>query len=266
MTHPEPSDGQSRVGFIGTGHIAAPMARVLARGGHQVSVSERNADVAAGLVAEELGIGAMPNQDVIDTSDIVFLCLRPSIWAEAVAGLRWRADQHIVSVMSGVPLRDIAQVCAPVIHLSATIPYGFIEMGGCPLPVAGDPSAVEMLFGDANPVLPQADEAALIHHFAASALASGVLEMLDVASGWLADQTHDADKAEIYVSSLIAGVLQHMDKSRAGQLAEERDALATPGTLNLQMVKGLAADSAFDGLPALLSRISASMKPEASRA
>lgn len=36
-----------RIGFLGTGHIAAPMARALARDGHTVTVSERNAETAA---------------------------------------------------------------------------------------------------------------------------------------------------------------------------------------------------------------------------
>ena len=89
--------GMTRVGFIGTGHIAAPMARALARKGHTVTVSERNAETAAGLVNASLGITVASNQGVIDASDIVFLCLRPALWADALQGLTWRADQQIVS-------------------------------------------------------------------------------------------------------------------------------------------------------------------------
>ncbi|MCG6904413.1 MAG: NAD(P)-binding domain-containing protein [Rhodobacter sp.] len=249
----------SRVGFIGAGHIAAPMARALARKGHDVTVSERNAGVAASLAGAGLGIRVAPNQGVVDGADIVFLCLRPAIWADAVAGLDWRAEQQIVSVMAGVPLAEIADSCAPVATLSATIPYGFVEKGGCPLPVAGDPGAVQALFGADNLVLPQDDESALQHHFAASAVVSGVLDFLDTAAIWLAGKTANADAAEVYVANLVSGVLQHMDKSRAGSLAGERSSLATPNTLNLQMVTGLAEAGAFDRLPDILDRVSASM-------
>ncbi|MCP3969238.1 MAG: NAD(P)-binding domain-containing protein [Rhodobacteraceae bacterium] len=249
----------TRIGFIGTGHIAAPMARALARKGHGVTVSERNAGVVAGLVAEGLGIDVAPNQGVIDASDIVFFCLRPAVWAGVLDGLRWREGQRIVSVMAGVPMAEIAAVCAPVTGISATIPFGFVESGGCPLPVAGDPGVLQALFGDANPVLPQADEAALRYHFAVSALPSGMLGMMEAASGWLAGQTGDAGKAEIYVANLIAGVLGNIEKDGAGRLTAERQALATPKTLNIQMYQGLRDGGSFDALPGLLNRISASM-------
>ncbi|MDU8909797.1 NAD(P)-binding domain-containing protein [Aestuariicoccus sp. MJ-SS9] len=248
------------VGFIGTGHIAAPMARALVRKGHRVTVSDRNATVAATLVEAGLGIDVAPNQGVIDASETVFLCLRPAVWGAALDGLTWREDQRIVSVMAGPTLAEIAAACAPVTRIGATIPYGFIEAGGCPLPVAGDPAALQALFGDDNPVLPLAEEAALASLFAASALVSGVLAMLEEASGWLADRTGDADAAEVYVANLVSGVLTNLPKSAAGQLASEKAALATPNTLNRQMVDGLTEAGSLAPLPGILERIAASME------
>lgn len=252
----------SRVGFLGTGHIAAPMARALARKGHTVTVSERNAETAAALVAAGLGITSAPNQAVIDASDVVFVCLRPAVWAEALHGLSWRADQQIVSVMAGVSLVEIAALCAPVTDLSVTIPIGFVEFGGCPLPVAGNPSALMDLFGDDNPILPQTSEAALTDHFAASTLLSGVLAFMETGAGWLAAQTGDAKQAEIYVSNLVAGFLRDVPKTKAGDMAAAKWALASPGTLNLQMVEGLQNAQSHAALPDILSKISASMEPD----
>lgn len=252
----------TRVGFIGTGHIAAPMARALARKGHMVTVSERNAEYAAALAGAGLGIEVAPNQGVIDASDVVFLCLRPHVWAGAVQGLTWRADQQIVSVMAGVALDDIAAACAPVAAFSVTIPIGFIENGGCPLPVAGDPAALTALFGEDNPILPQKSEGALNDHFAASALLSGALAFLETGADWLAAQTGDPRQAEIYVANLLTGFLRDMPKADTGDMAAAKWALATPGTLNLQMVEGLAEAQSFDALPTLLSKISASMEPD----
>ncbi len=249
-----------RVGFIGTGHIAAPMARALARKGHSVAVSERNAETAAALVASGLGISSAPNQAVIDASDVIFLCLRPQVWADVVAGLAWRADQQIISVMAGVPLAQIADACAPVADVSVTIPIGFVENGGCPLPVAGAPAALTALFGDDNPILPQTSEAALNDHFAASTLLSGVLDFMETGAVWLAAQTGDRDQAEIYVANLVAGFLRDMPKHKAGDMAGAKWALATPGTLNVQMVEGLQKAGSLAALPSILSKISASME------
>jgi pyrroline-5-carboxylate reductase len=248
------------IGFLGTGHIAAPMARALARDGHAVIVSERNAAVAAALVDAGLGITKAANQELVDAADIVFLCLRPAAWQEVVAALDFRAGQQLISVMAGVALADIAAACAPARDISITIPYGYIENGGCPLPVAGDPSALRSLFGRTNPILPQQDEAALRHHFAASTLTTAALSLLMASSDWLAAQTGDKDAAEVYVAHLVSGFLANLPKERGGQLAAERASLATPDTLNRQMVEGLAKAGVFDDLPAILSSISSSMR------
>lgn len=78
----------SRIGFLGTGHIAAPMVRFLASKGHEVFVSERGANVAADL-AKAVGAKILPNQAVVDRSDIVFLCLRPTVWESICAPLNF---------------------------------------------------------------------------------------------------------------------------------------------------------------------------------
>ena len=39
----------SRIGFIGTGHIAAPMARFLSAKGHDIAVTERNVKEALAM-------------------------------------------------------------------------------------------------------------------------------------------------------------------------------------------------------------------------
>ncbi len=250
-----------RIGFIGTGHIAAPMARFLARKGHEVTVSERNFETAAELSACGLGIQVAQNQTVVDGSEIVILCLRPAVWKEIMVALKFGQDHRIVSVMAGVPLADI-RASTGIDDVSATIPYGFLETGGCPLPVAGDPTVVNTLFAPENYVLPQAEEKFLQFHFAASALASGILEMLEVSTSWLAGKTGGPDQAEVYVGNLISGVLNNLEINRAGVLAAERNALASPKTLNLQMVEGLRKANAFDHLPRILSSISASMDKE----
>ncbi len=250
----------SRIGVLGTGHIAAPMVRALARAGHDLTVSRRGTAVSAALARDLPGLAVAENAEVVATSDIILLCLRPGVWAEVVEGLPFRADHKIVSVMAGVPIADITAACAPVTEVSVTIPYGFIADGGCPLPVAGDPGVVQALFGAENPVLPQADERALNDHFAASTLVAAALGLLEEGAAWLAGRTGAPEAAEIYVSNLVTGVLNGLDRDRAGELHAEKMALATPGTLNLKMVEGLAAAGAFAGLPAILDGISDSME------
>lgn len=228
----------AKIGFIGTGHIAAPMARYLARRGHQVFVSERNAETAAELAAEFANITVLGNQGVIDAADIVFLCLRPHLALDVLDELSFRADQRIVSVMAGIPLARLGDTCAPAREICLTIPLGFLEQGGCPLAVTPDGETLSALFGADNPIIPVATEAALNQHFAICAMVPGVLSLMDTASDWLAASTGDRDNAERYVTELMGGFLATMQPG-AGALHRETFALATDGTLSLQMVEAL---------------------------
>lgn len=250
----------TKVGFIGTGHIAVPMARLLARKGHRVTVSERNRDISAALAAELPSIQLADNQGVVDGSDVVFLCLRPHVWQDVVPGLSFRADQQVVSAMAGVSVADLGKACAPVSNISMTIPLGFLENGGCPLPVFPDGGPLAELMGPENLVLPVASEHALNQHFAASAMLSAVLGVMEEGADWLAGVTGDKASAEIYVNALITGFLRDVPKDGQARLAEFKWGLATEGTLNLQMVEGLRDAGAFAAVRDTLAAIGKRME------
>jgi len=250
----------SRVGFIGTGAIAAPMVRFLARRGHKITVSERSAALAADLAAEFENVTVTPNQSVVEAAEILFLCLRPHQWQDAVAGLRFRAGQQIVSVMAGVALDDLRAACAPAHRISVTIPLAFLETGGCPLPVYPADTPLTDLLGPENPVIPVPSEAALTTHFAASALLSAALGQMMAGAEWLGRRTGDPAGAETYVTALIAGFLRDVPQDGQGRLLEARSGLATEGTLNLMMVEGLEQAGMAPALASVLDRIAARME------
>ncbi len=244
----------ARLGFIGTGHIAAPMVRHLAAKGHEIAVSRRNAAVSAALKAK-LGVTVAEPQEVLDESDIVFLCLRPQHAGDVLAPLAFRAGQQIVSVMAAVPRAELQRLCAPAADIVQTIPLGFLERGGCPLAAFGNTDFLDRLFAPENPVVPVASEAALNAHFAICAMVPGLLDLMATGAGWLAGETGDAEAAEFYTTQLTAGFLAAMDRDGAGRLAAERDALATEGTLSLQMTDALLSGGAHEALRDALASI-----------
>ncbi len=249
----------NRIGFIGTGEIAAPMVRHLAAKGHEIAVTRRNAEISARL-ATDCGVLVDDPQGVIDRSDIVFLCLRPHPATEVLAPLGFRANQQIVSVMAGVSRADLTQLCSPATDITQTIPLGFLETGGCPLPALGNDRLLAQLFSPENPVVPVTGEAALNDHFAICAMVPGLLDLMATGAEWLGRRTGDTDGAEFYATQLLAGFLSSMDKSGAGRLAAERDALATEGTLSLQMTRALRDGGAHDALRDALSAIGARLE------
>lgn len=243
-----------RLGFIGTGHIAVPMVRFLADKGHDIVVTERNSMISAQLVASH-GVGVSDPQGVIDQSDIVVLCLRPQHANATLSPLAFHATQGVISVMAGITSAQLATLCAPATRIVQTIPLGFLEKGGCPLAAYGDHAMLSALFAPENPVIAIQDEAAFNAHFAICAMVPGLLDLMATGSDWLAAQSGDADKAEHFTTQLVAGFLAAMDKGTADRLAAERDALATDGTISLQMTDSLRNYGAHDALRTTLSEI-----------
>ena len=242
----------SRLGFIGTGEIAAPMVRHLVAKGHSAIVTERSRHISTEL-AKTHGVSIGTAQDVLDKSDIVFLCVRPH-QLDAFDGLTFRADHKIISVMAAVPSARLAEICAPATDFVQTIPVAFVERGGCPLPAFGNAHLLAELFEPENPVIALDTEDALNAHFGICAMLPGILDLMSTGAEWLAARTGDHNGAEVYTTQLIGGFLSDMAQG-AGRLAKERDGLATDGTLSLQMTQTLHADGAHDALKGALDAI-----------
>lgn len=252
-----------RIGFIGTGHIAAPMARFLAREGHEIAVTRRNEAVSAAL-AEEVGADVRDPQEVIDTAEVVVLCLRPHHAADVLAPLAFHAGQKVVSVMAGVSTAELVRLCAPVEadDIVQTIPLGFLEHGDCPLAAFGDTALLADLFAPENPIVPVASEDALNAHFAICAMVPGLLDLMATGAGWLAQETGDPDSAAFYTTQLVSGFLSTIYEEHAGRLEAERDALATQGSLSLQMTTALREGRAHEILREALAAIGKRLKDD----
>ena len=149
-----------RVGFLGTGEITAAMVRGLKGQGHRILVSPRNAAMAATLAAEVPEVAIALNEQVVEGSDVVFLCLLARVAAEVLPSLPFRAGQSVISVMVDAPIATLRQLCAPVTDIAITIPLPPITTGGCPLPVYPASPALDALFGEKNLILPQPSEVA----------------------------------------------------------------------------------------------------------
>ncbi|WP_289069488.1 NAD(P)-binding domain-containing protein [uncultured Aliiroseovarius sp.] len=249
----------TRIGFIGTGEIAAAMVTGLIGQGHQIMVSERNSGMAAALAAQSSDVTIAPNEQVVADSDVVFLCLLAEVARDVLPGLPFHAGQSVISVMADLPLADLRTLCAPAEELAITIPLAPIAVGGSALPVYPDSPALRALFGDTDLIIPCRDEAALNAHFGASALASPILEQMRTGAAWLAGQTGDGVAAEQYVATVFAGFLRSLAENPETSFDDLLDSLATEGglnaTLRAHMRDAGAPKALVDGLDALKPRL-----------
>ena len=227
-----------RIGFLGTGEIAAAMVRGLKGQGHQILVSPRNAAMAAQLAAEVAEVSIAPNDAVVAGSEVVVLCLLARVAGEVLPGLPFRADQTVISVMVDAPIATLRRLCAPATDIAITIPLPPIATGGCPLPVYPASPVLDALFGARNLILPQHSEAALNAHLGVSALCSPILDQILTATDWLAGFTGNPAAAEAYVAAMIRGYLP--ERANGGDLAGALQQLSTEGGLNATLRAAMA--------------------------
>ena len=243
-----------RVGFIGTGEIAAALVHGLSGKGHEIWISNRNWERANHLAAEGSGVTIADNADVVANCDTLFLCLMADVARDVLPTLTFRADQALISVMVDVPLGDLGPMCAPATDICLTIPLSAVSTGGSMLPVFPESSTLKALFGDTDTLIPVASEAALNAHFGGSALSAPLIAMMQTGSAWLAEQTGDKQAAETYVAGVFAGFLRQMAASGA-DFETLLQGLATEGGLNASLKQHVSDAGCHEALTAGLDAL-----------
>ena len=248
------------IGFLGTGRIAEPMIRSLARRfpSCKIVVSERSRHISEKVSALE-NVSVHSNQGVLDSSDTVFICLLAKVAREVLPELSFSTRHTAISVMADISNDEVSALINPASGPCVTIPLPFIEQGGCPLPVYPVSKKLETLFGEENHVITLSSENAVAPHFAATAILSTTMKQLDVVAQWLGNQSDDPQNAERYVANLISGYLNALPKDGAGRFKAAMEDLSTEGGLNNQLRQHIAESGYYDtlisGLDSLIERL-----------
>ena len=119
--------------FIGTGEIASAMVNGITNQGHKIYVSKRGVKYASKLALLN-DVQITNNQELIDKSDIIILCLLKNTAEKVLPKLNFKKDKKIISVMVDVSFYDLTTLCNPSQEIEITIPLPFIAGGNCPLP------------------------------------------------------------------------------------------------------------------------------------
>lgn len=238
----------ARIGFLGTGEIAQAMVATFAGDGHQIIVSERNLDRSAALVRDYPGVRRAENQQVVDDSDIVILCLLGDAARNLLPDLRFRADQTVISVMARMPLAELGRLCAPATDLAVAIPLPPMPLGGTPLATYPENARLRELFGRHVRIHPCASEEELAAHFAATGVLLPLLDQMQVAARWLAGFTGDERQAAAYLAGLVGGYCRMLTAEDAPDLSRLRAGLNTEGGLNQTLSRAVRESGADEAL------------------
>jgi len=233
------------IGFVGTGTISAAMVRGLASAdpGLRIVVSPRSESVSMALAQSLPNVTrAASNQEVVGQSDIVVLGMRPAQLTDALAGIGFRREQVVVSLVAGLSMAEI-QNFAGSARAVRVVPLPGIEHRVGPITLyPRDPQIEALLAPLGDLVVAQSEDA--LHMGGLSAFMSSYFEMqarlIDAA---VAAGAPAAD-ARTYVISLLSMLADTANRTPHDQLARLVPEHQTKGGLN-EFVRGQLMQSGW---------------------
>lgn len=229
-----------RLGFVGTGAITEAVVQGLHKAGTrkvEILLSPRSEARSRALAAQYPRVTrADDNSAVVAGSDVVFLAVRPQQLPD-LAGLPFRSDQTVVSLLAGTPIDRIRAFAAPAARLTRVLPLPCISIGQGPILITPPDPTLETLFAGLGDLISLEREADFGTLAAISGLISSHFELQNVAVEWLRAQSVSDVTASLYVRSFFAGLgasalaAARDDQTSKGHTIEVA-ACETPGGLN----------------------------------
>ena len=230
------------LGFIGTGIIASAVATGFCEAGIDglhVTVSPRNRERAAHLheAYPDIVRVAADNQDVIDSSEWVFLAVLPQQAEEVLRPLRFPKEKRFVSLVPTLALSRARELIGDRETLVDVLPLTFAANRFGPVvvyPAAPEAVALMSHVGDAIAV-DDPKQMAVLRTMTSNM--STYYMLLTTLVDWCVENGLDEPSARRYVTA-FTGALSRKASTYEGPLRELANEM-TPGGLNWQMLTEL---------------------------
>lgn len=242
-----------KIGVIGTGTIASAVIAGIAKNAHEITVSTRNAENARRLADTFANVSVAENQQVIDSSDLIFLGTTAEVAPSVLNNLTFRPDQTVISFMVGLSVAQIQELIAPAVFDATMIPFPSIAKGNSPILTCPGSDLVETLFGSTNSVFAFDTPEQMEVYLTVQAVLSPALKLIDTAAEWMSARSDDPEGADRFLRLLVGGTLN------SGPVSAAIADLNTPGGLNATLREHLAEHGGYaalrDGLDMLEQRL-----------
>ena len=229
-----------RLGFVGVGAISAAVVDALMTGPNagdlEIVLSPRNAQRSARLEGTYPRTSiATSNQDVVDSSDFVFMGVLPGQMIDVCAELTFRDDQTVVSLIAGMPPTTVEPLVAPAATVAQMIPLPVIAMHAGPLVICPNVPSVVELFDGCGEIVVLEDETKIFVLSCASASMSTFFEFQNTVIDWSTKNGLSREISHAYATSLYKGLATEAMNTATADLDEMPREHETPGGLNEHM-------------------------------
>lgn len=238
-------------GVLGVGAIARAIVTGLCHGvadPPSIVLSPRGAATAAELAERFPTVQvATENQAVVDSSDVVVICLRTAD-APLLAELEWRPDHVVVSATAALGMSRLLELVAPAAKACRSVPMPPVADRAGLTAVHPPLTEARELFHRLGETLEVEDVAAYEALSATSATLAGFFEYLSTQADWLEGRGIAPTDARRYVAAIYAGALTSLRGAAAPDFAGLAGEYATPGGVNEQVAGELREAGAFAAL------------------
>lgn len=250
-----------RIGVLGVGDLTKKMVRGwcrIANGNGSGSSSGGPRDVTivlsprgrerAQALAREFGCTVMPsNQAVVDAADIVLVGVRAAQLPELAAEVRLRPAQPLISVMAGVPVRELERHFAGARCSRAMLSYAAQINRSSVAIHAADPDVVALLSWLGTPI-----ELATEHDFELASVAACMngwfYFLMSELEAWFVDKGLARNQARALTLASVEDCAAYSRYRAADTPREIGLSIATPGTFTeagLQVLEQSGANRAW---------------------
>jgi pyrroline-5-carboxylate reductase len=247
------------IGFIGTGKIASAVITGIFKSNityKKITISPRNKETVKRLKKKfNLLKIAKNNQEILNTSDWIFLSVTPTVGKKIIKDLKFKSNQTIISFISTITLAQLKKAIKVNAKIIRAIPLPPISLGKGPVPICPPNKKVKKFFDKMGTAIEIKNEELSLNFWAISGMMASYYELLKVMTNWLIKKGIKRDNAQKYITSLFLALSEDAVVNSNRDLKYLVKDSQTPKGLNEQGVRELTKLGFYKKLEKTLNSI-----------
>ena len=181
--------------------------------------------------------------------------MRPQQLDEALAGLRFRPDQTVVSFVATVTVANISEAVAPAVAVCRMVPLASVAHRSGPIAIFPRLPVVVEIFSRIGDLVEARSEAEIMAMGAATGLISSYFAFQNTIIAWLESQGLERASASLYARSMLASLTTAALRAQDNELAGLPSEYETKGGLNERTRRRLTESGWFAAVPEALDAL-----------
>mgnify|MGYP001410401988 FL=1 len=247
------------LGFIGTGKIATSVITGICTSKIpfvKILVSPRNKVIAQKIEKKFKNVAiAKHNQEIVDSSNWIFLSITPTVGKKIIKNLKFKANQTIISFISTITLSELKKTIKVKATIVRAIPLPPISLKKGPVPICPPNKKVKEFFNKIGTTIEIKNEKSSINFWSISGMMASFYEILRVMTNWLVKKGVKRNDAQKYITSLFLALSEDALINTNKNLKFLVKDSQTPNGLNEQGLRELTKAGFYKKLEKTLNSI-----------